>query len=77
MLLATVPEEEGRGEALVSHGKHILTSVEEGSGADEYIDQRLMAVEQRWAELVTPHSGRIEEKERDVNKVDTPTHPHP
>ena len=57
------------GKQLVNLGKVLLETVEEGGGAEHFIDDQLSDVERRWSDLVTPHTGKIDDREAAVDKV--------
>ena len=65
----SIPGQEELGSQLVSLGKTLLSTMEEGSPAEQYVDGQLSDVEGRLADLVTPHSGSIDTRETAVNKV--------
>jgi len=57
------------GEQLVSQGKSLLLTMDEGSKAEQFMDEQLSNVEARLADLVTPHSGSIDVRLAAVSKV--------
>lgn len=57
------------GAALVSLGKTMLVGMDEGGDAERYVDEKLLEVDSRLSDLVTPVKGKINSKENEVEKV--------
>ena len=53
----------------MSLGKTMLIGMEEGSDAERYVDEKLLEIDSRLSDLVTPVKGKLDCKEKEVGKV--------